>query len=399
MKMQKSKVAVAILLSGCILSGCILGGCTRSEDTITKKDTNNVFDSKSQGQSVDSAAPDGAFTESETMLSNETGDLEEVPDLWYGNHHKLIVKKAKKLYLYDMKTEEVVSQTDTENWYDVEIYPYDKGYCAIGAIGDVESDEGDNLCVIYNERLQETKRISLNDMVENAIFTPFAISADGSKLAYFDSWEGLHVYHLKKDNNIQVMDVGEDTSYQDRKNILAIDALYFKEDGKSLVFSAQTTKKQITYESWGRINIDGSGLENHILDKQLGNAITYKNGRLLFGEDSLTFCSGMGYVNVKEKSQKYSTDIPIGSGVGGPKVSQDGGYFGVAELEGNSVRISIYRTSDFKLIHQETITDDKEGYFYRIPKIYLFDELQTGLVCMGGHHDIPLKTVKMEFDK
>lgn len=394
-----------------LLLGCILCGCTNTSDSQSTKEDDTSTGSMSQEQPYVMAALGDVTVPGDTILSDKMSTSAEVKqldtqvfngeaaDLWYGNDNNLMVKKQDTLYLYDMTTGGVVAKTETEIRENISMYPFDKGYCVIGATGDSESGKEKMLCIFYDEMLAETKRITLNEMIEDVLFTKFAVSADGSKLAYFDFWKGLNIHDVKTGNTKQIINVDENTSYADRKNILIIDALYFEEGGKGLVFSAQTDKKNVTHESWGRINIDGSGLENYILDKGLGNAITFQQGRLLFGEDSLSFCSGMGYVDVKEQRQVYSTDLPSGSAVGGPKVSQKGEYFAVTKLQGKSVQISIYRTEDFSLLYQETIADDREDYFYRIPKIYLFDELKAGIICLGGHNEIPLKTVLIDFGK
>lgn len=389
--------------------GCILCGCAHSSDPKFTKEANNSTGSMLQEQPYVMAALGGETVQSDTILPDKMSasmgikqlDTQffngEEADLWYGNDNKLIVKKQTALYLYDVKTGETASKTDTEIRENINIYPYKNGYCVIGSMGDSVTGKEKILCIFYNEMLHETNRISLDGMVDDVIFTKFAVSADGSMLAYSDLWKGLSIYDVETGNTKQLISM--DASYEDRKNILLIDALYFEEGGKNLVFSAQTDKNNVTYESWGRINIDGSELENHILDKGLGNAITLRKGRLIFGEDSLAFCNATGYVDVKNKTQVYSTDIPSGSAVGGPKVSQNGEYFAVTQLQSKSVQISIYRTEDFSMIYQETITDDKEEYFYRIPKVYLFDELKAGIVCLGGHNGIPFKTVLIDFSK
>lgn len=388
---------------------CMLCGCARSSDSKSTEGADNSTGHMPQEQSYamaavgDAAVQDDRISPDKTSASAGIKQLDtqffngEEADLWYGNDSKLIVKKQTALYLYDVKTGETVSRTDTEIGKDITIYPYHNGYCVIGSAGDPEAGNEKMLCIFYDEILHETNRISLNGMVDNVMFTVFAVSTDGSMLAYFDFWKGLNIYDVETANTKQLISV--DSSYEERKNILIIDALFFEEGGKGLVFSAQTDKNNVAYESWGRINIDGSELENHILDKGLQNAIAFRNGRLIFGESSLAFCDAMGYVDVKNQTQVYSTDIPNGRGVGGPAVSQNGEYFAVTQLHDTSAQISIYRTEDFSLIHQETIEDDNEGYFYRIPKIYLFDQMKAGIICLGGHNEIPLKTVLIDFGK
>lgn len=404
--MIKQKRSIMLIL---LWIGCMLCGCAHTSDSKITEYANNSTGSMPQEQSYAMTALDDVMVQSDTILPDKTStsakikqlDMQffngEEADLWYGNDNKLIVKKQAVLYLYDVETGETVSKTDTEMRENISIYPYDNGYCVIGSLGDSTTGKEQNLCIFYDEMLHETNRLLLNGMVDDVVFTKFAVSTDGNMLAYFDFWKGLNIYDVETGNTKQLINVG--ASYEDRKNILIIDALFFEEDGKDLVFSAQTDKNNVTYESFGRINIDGSGLENHILDKGLGNAVAFQKGRLIFGEDSLAFCNAMGYMDVKNQTQVYATDIPSGSAVGGPEVSQNGEYFAVTQLQSKSVQINIYRTEDFSMIYQETIADDKEEYFYRLPKVYLFDELKIGIICLGGHNEIPLKTVLIDFNK
>lgn len=408
-KMQRTNLIFLgrIGIIALLLMGNILSGCGQSSDSIVDETYNNALQSMSQEQPDTSAVLDdvtvpeptaslesNGFLKGTTELNNEELDG-MVTNLWYGKDCILMVNKESTLYLYDVQRGEIVQKKDIQVGDNAGVYPYNEGYCIIGDIGREKS-----LCVFYSEMMEETNRISLEGKImDDPLFAVFAVSSDGSKLAFYDFWMGLNIYDIKTGELSKILDVDGDSSYGDNQKILDIDALYFDEDGKKLIFSAQTDYKGSTYESWGIINIDGSSLENHILDKKLGNAITYKYGKLIFGEDSLMFCKAMGYVDTKTGSQTYSTDIPTGNTVGGPEISKDGAYFGHTKLNDKNVEISIYKTEDFSLVYQVTIADDNEEYFYRIPKVYIFDELKVGVVCLGGHNDIPLKTILINFNE
>lgn len=404
---KQKRIAMALIL----LAGVLLCGCAQRTDPVVKEEADSSLEFILQEQSNAKDASTDVTAQDETAVPDKVPTLTgiaqlntqlfngEEADLWYGNDNILIVKKQTMLYAYQVNTGEIISKTDTKMKEIASLHPYENGYCIIGSRGDSAQGKEEMLCIFYDDMLHETNQIPLNEMVNDVLFTEFAISKDGSKLAYYDFWKGLNVYDVGTGNTEQLINVDEDIPYENRKNILSIDALYFEEDGRGLVFSAQTDKNNVTYDSWGRINIDGSKLENHILDKGLGNAVSFREGRLVLGEDSLTFCSTMGYVNVEEQTPVYATDVPAGRTVGGPKVSQNGAYFAVTQIQDKSVQISIYRTEDFSLLYQETISDDEEAYFYRIPKVYLFDELKGGIICLGGHNEIPLKTVVIDFQQ
>lgn len=117
----------------------------------------------------------------------------------------------------------------------------------------------------------------------------------------------------------------------------------------------------------------------------------------MLGEDSLTFEKRMAYVDVAMGEEKYGTniygmDVRDGYTIGGPYFSDKGETFAVVDIGGaNQIVLTLYNRADFSEICQEVIQDEKEEYFYSLPKIYLFDELRVCLVCMGGY-EIPMKS-------
>lgn len=315
-------------------------------------------------------------------------------DLWYGKDNMLLAYKNKQLYLYDVETSSILASTKSKEWDNVNFYSLNNGYAAIGS---VLSGAGTSkaLCVYYDKNLKETKTVAIDKFINNTWCTPRDVSSDGSMIVYADFSKGLCLYNINTGENTQLLDMSG--SYEDRQNILTIDAVFFDEKEENVIFSAQTTKNDKTVESWGKIKLDSSGLENHILDKNPSTAVRYENGKLLFGEDSVPLSARVAYVDVASQKQYYSASIERGSNVGGPVFSETGDYFIVTHNEKNKVLINIYQTKDFKLICQKDISDDNKELFYRMPHIYLMDKLKQCIVCMGGHNDIPLKEVTLDY--
>lgn len=402
-----------ILIMVCILAGCNMqpaGTETMESDMPAKETELNVG-----AANAEIISDSGKLSDSSARELPEAAELNEDlfngsdMDLWIGENETLIALKEDTLYLYDIAEGEIIAEGKTEHWFMVNIYPCNGGFCMIGNFQDdvqtnatpddeqfiVEiEDDMTTLAVFYDSSLQEKSRFVLNDIVEYPDATVWTVSPDASMLAYFNLWDGLCLYDCNDKSRKQLLDFSG--SREKVLNLLAIDILFFDGENERLVFTGGTDKGNITFESWGCINLDGTGFENHICEKDAGTAVAYKTGRLLLGEDSLTFEKKMGYVDTVTKKEKYSTDIEGGYTIGGPVFSDLGETFAVTDIEGSQAVLTIYNTADFSKIYQEVITDENEELFYHLPRVYLFDRLRVGLICMGGY-DIPLKTFLIRY--
>ncbi len=406
---------VGILIMGCMLAGCNMqsaGTETMESDMPAKEAELNVGAANAEIMSVvpDSGKSSDNLAQELTEVAELNEDLFDGSDmeLWIGENETLIALRKDTLYLYDIAGGEIIAEGKTEQWFMANIYPCKEGFCMIGSLEDeekqnnVRDDESfvvevttdATLAVFYDSSLHERSRIVLNDIVEYPDATVWAVSPDASMLAYFNLWDGLCIYDCNNKTRRQLLDFSD--SREKVLNLLAVDILFFDEENERLVFTGGTDKGNITFESWGCINLDGTGFENHICEKDAGIAVAYKNGRLLLGEDSLTFEKKMGYVDTVTKEEKYSTDIEGGYTIGGPVFSDLGETFAVTDIEGSQAVLTIYNTADFSKIYQEVITDENEELFYHSPRVYLFDRLRVGLVCMGGYK-IPLKAFLIRY--
>lgn len=430
-KINGWKFAGAILIISCIFTGCGVGSFAGEKDELGEF----VGEKNEPGESVGEIELNvgAADMESMTVVQDSSGfvqsssgqdknfsqvselnrDLFDGSDmqLWDGGDERLMVLKENILYLYDVAKGSILAEKETEQWHLLNIYPCNEGFCIIGSLESHKSNKNDGeepyftvieeaddstcLAVFLDNSLQEKDRVVLNDIVEYPDAGTWTVSPDMSKLAYFNLWDGLCLYECGTKTIKQLLDFsdsGTGGSVAKASDLLAIDALFFEEGGEGLVFTGGTDRGNITAESWGRINLDGTGFENHIFEKNAGIAAAYKNGKLLLGEDSLTFEKRMAYVDVATGEEKYSTNLEGGYTIGGPYFSDRGETFAVVDMGGtNQIVLTLYNRADFSEICQEVIQDEKEEYFYSLPKIYLFDELRVCLVCMGGY-EIPMKS-------
>lgn len=443
MKMRKInywKFAGAIFIISCLFAGCkrkIDDGMDEQEKFVREVEL-------SVGAAGDEAVPVVSDSSDSTQLSgSQNKNFPQISELnrdlfdgsnmqlWNAGDERLIVLKEDTLYLYDVIKGSILAQEKTEQWFLLNVYPCNDGFCIIGSIDNHISDEngGNNgndgnskndgsgekepfftvieeeddfaicLAVFLDESLQERDRLVLNDIVEYpdaSVWTPFP---DMSGLAYFNIWDGLCIYECDAKTTRRLLDFsdsGTDVFAAKASNLLAIDVLFFDEGGEGLVFTGDTAQGNFTAKSWGRINLDGTGFENHIFEKSAGVAAAYKNGKLLLGEDSLTFEKRMAYVDVATGEERYGGNVEGGYTICGPFFSDTGETFAVTDIGGgNQAVLTIYSGTDFSEIYREVI-EDKEEYFYSSPKIYLFDGLRVCLVCMGGY-EIPMKSFLIRY--
>ena len=409
MKKKLTKTTAAILMAAC-MTGCGAEHFAGQHlEGMKSEYAEAAYVLENVSQTRDVVAPKQQEINTHT-LNKELFD-EQGMSIWSGKNNTLLALKEDTLYLYDVSSAQIKAEAKTEHWNFVDFYPYKDGYCAIGQIRkgepvvDTESGAGpqimevseDNLeCkgIFYDATLKETSRISLYDVVENADMAAWSVSPDGALLGCFDQWEGLSIYDLGSQKKRNLLKPGNDGNCPE---LLTMDAIFFDEDNSHIVFSGQTNQNGRTVASWGRIGIDGTGLVNHILQHNFGMAAGYGDGKLLLGEDSIFFKGGMGFVDAETGKAVYKTDIKGALPMSGPFFSADGTVFATAALDTNQMEVTVWRTEDFSPLYKEVIQDDREEMFYRAPQVCLFPDLGVCIVCMGGHNDIPQKSVLLNY--
>lgn len=404
-------VSVLLVVSGMTACGMEQSAKQIAEGTNTAQvDMNDIFNNVSQTGDV--AVPQQQQAGEIQALNRELFDGQSIR-IWKGKGNILLVLKEDEdmLYLYDVASAQIRGETKTKNWQSADVYPYHGGYCVIGGItnedpdGDIAAggeaqlievvrDSMEHWGVFYDDSLKETRSILLNDIVENADIAVWSVSTDGTMLGCYDLWEGLNIYDLKGEKIAELLGKGKESKCPE---LLGVNAIFFDADNSQVIFTGQTDQNGSSAASWGRSGIDGTGLENHILECDLGAATGYGDGKLLLGEDSIFFQGGMGFVDTETGKAVYHKEIGSALPVSGPFFSDDGTVFATAALDTYQLEVSIWRTEDFSLIHKDVIRDDREEMFYRSPQICLFPDLRACMVCMGGQNDIPQEAVLLKY--
>ncbi|MDE6221830.1 MAG: hypothetical protein K2G51_15645 [Lachnospiraceae bacterium] len=409
MKNKLTKTVITILTAAC-MTGC--GAEHFAGQHLEGMKTEYVeaaFAYENMSQTRDEVLPKQQGTDIQP-LNTELFDGNAVR-IWKGKENTLLAQKEDTLYLYDVVSAQIKAETQTEHWNWVDVYPYKDGYCAIGQIikgkpnEDTASGGGpmmmvaeemdvECMSVFYDDSLKEMRKVSLFDIVENAEVAVWSVSPDGAMLGCFDQWEGLNLYDIQNQKKVNLLEPGDEGKCPE---LLTIDAMFFDADNSQVVFTGQTNQNGRTVASWGRIRTDGTGLENHILQHNLGMASGYGDGKLLLGEDSIFFKGAMGFVNQETGEAVYKTDLKGALPMSGPFYSDDGTIFATAALDTNQMELTVWRTQDFSPLSKEVIQDDREEMFYRAPQVCLFPEIRVCIVCMGGHNDIPQKAVLVHY--
>lgn len=402
---------LAVTLAVVCMAGCgVKDAAGQLSEGVMAKESEAGQNPEERESSETEAAPEGRQDKSAAALNGELFDGRSI-QIWKGKENTLLALKEDMMYLYDAVTAQILAQTKTEEWDMIDFYSYKDGYCAIGVpksglpfedagkedeqmVGFSSEEDMECLCIFYDDVLNETRRMVLNDIVPTAALAEWTVSQDGTLLVYCDNWEGLNFYDLKSQKKQKVMDLW---TSENNIDLLGASALFFDEDNSHIVFCGNTNQNGTSVPSWGRVGIDGKGYENYILQYDFGTATGYSDGKLLFGEDSLFFEGGMGVIDTKTGKAAYNTEKVSSLLVSGPFFSDDGSVYATAALDATQMEIAVWRTSDFSLLYKEVIKDDREEMFYRSPQVCLFPELRACIVCMGGHNDIPQKTVLVHY--
>lgn len=302
-----------------------------------------------------------------------------------------------------MSSDKILQKVKTGIWTEASVLPYNDGYCVVTRDNNKQVNNSGFMtadskvftytAVIYDKSFNEVNRFVLNNLLM-CTNGGIAISSDGKKICYINIWTMYLVDTVTGEEKV-LADFSKEASQQ--QNFLGPDKVFFNETDDKIIFSGQSDKNGKSVESWGSINIDGSGFTNHILSKDPGAALYYNNGILAMGELSMTSTGDVALVDVTTGTENYSGKLVKGRGVDGPLFSDGGQYFAVTKLNTNSVCIEVYETATFTKLFSNTYENDNKELFYRCPKVFLSDDSRKGMLFMGGYDGIPIAMNSFSF--
>lgn len=390
-----------MLLSGCQNSG--------QHDTsaavgssISSAETDNPSSSVMLPETADQVAEQ--TSEADLAVVEELLNSTDIQKIYYGPAGTLLVHTSDTLYWYDMNNACALAQRPADDWLDVEYYPIEDGFYAVGTLASTEGAEGfssvtsSTICIFYDRTLQETGRFILNDLGDGVDYVRCAaVSHDGKTIAYC-TMDKLYCYDCAADTVRLVLDLNHE-QIEANQGLSSISTLVFSPDGDKILFVGSTfslpvTTGQYSFLTYGCISLDGSNLQNLSFRNFEAGSMAGAAGGYLFFEESMTSALGkVAVVNSSDMEQQVYSLGTASEGESGLFCSQNGDYYATVKLEDDQWFIRIYSQETGKLVTTHVVEETNEEYYYRTPAIYTLDDLGLCIVKLGGFSDIPSKIV------
>lgn len=321
----------------------------------------------------------------------------KIQNIYYVNKNQILIL-ADKLYLYNLLTGNIVSQTDKENLIEERYCVLNNGIAAIGfrtggntdRSGFVVDSESDAIsCVLYDNKLNKEMEINSEELIGKDEFFDFpdtmSVSKDGKKIVFATN-AGLYLYDINHKTKTTLVDLLDKDSSK-RSGLVGFDQVEFVNDDKMVVFKSQSfdvpaVVGKLSFDTYGTMNIDGSGLNvRKSTDYQVKQLIAY-NTFAFFAEDFtvpsgrlMIFDFSLGQSKLlKTKTQKESGNV-LGS--------ENGTFFATTGIESGNIMVRVYDTkSNSMLMEKEIVKEDK--YMERDPQVRIFDDMRTCIVLLGN---------------
>ncbi|WP_067843754.1 hypothetical protein [Amphibacillus sediminis] len=397
---MKSRFTISIF----ILLILFIVGCTApetGEEQEEKKDTPIVDTSVDTEGNTDSSSPSKS-TENISSLEQVQGDIRHVH---YAGKGKVLIS-AERLYLYDLDTENILTEVSQESKENERVWIIDNGYVVIQEMEDDSVSmiewEPDYQGVFYNEDLQQEFDFDFNQLLEEDDFLmslkQISFNHDGTNMAYATD-SGLYLYDFELEKKTKVLDLASD-NLAARSNLAALEQIGFINDGTQIAFKAQTLPSQLdqpSYDTCGIVNIDGSNLSNHTFDNYTCKDLIAYNDWILLAED-VTNATGRLMV-MEQKTEKTTihtlTDKDESGIIAG---SDEGAYFATFRSSNQDYIIRIYDTKTGELIEELQNSVDEEALLNQQPILKVVDDTRTIILLLGSkQEDIETKIIVNHF--
>lgn len=271
----------------------------------------------------------------------------------------ILLETSEGHLLYDVVSGTTLASLDTSDqditccWFTLE-----SGFCSQETAWGNSTTVIGNDMVFYDESLQETSRIDLEDLTSYAEQWTWAVSNDGTMLSWFDFDENeLYLYNCT---------TGEITTLlSGQEDLTSMDGLYFDSDNSHLVFLANyfDGSGEDAVAVWGTIALNGSDPVLHSFSGiKAGGYTKFQNGILLCQEDSFSITGKVCVIDV-ESGEETVLSLQTDEESENPIIlSQDGAYFvtkcGIKGSSGDSSEITVrlYDTKDGDLLEEYKVS-------------------------------------------
>lgn len=321
----------------------------------------------------------------------------KIKSMYYADENRALIL-ADKLYLYDIGKGNILCNVKKPDFDEDEYHATKDGYAVMGWTFD-----GSATCVLYDNKLNKTDKVQLDTLLgkEERIVSAqaMAISHSGKNIAFATN-KGLYLYDTKKKSKTKLIDLA-DTDPKKRSGLAIIEQIAFVKDESMIAFKSQSFDVpaivgKSSFDTYGSICIDGSGLSVNRSNDYSAKEMTAYNSFVLWAEDFtvssgklmiLDIASGKSSV-VKTKTKKESGNV-FGS--------DKGAYFAASSIDKGKVTVRVYDTKTGSVLLEKVVTSESQ-YAIREPQIRVFDELKTCVVLLGNRQaDIDTKCVVLGF--
>ena len=293
---------------------------------------------------------------------------------------------ADKLYLYDTGTSSVLATAEAP-LRDFEAQAIDGGYVLSG-IGD-----SGMMAYIYDSSLSLNKEIAVNELLQGDFVVSetggVAASTDGKKLA-FAAMGGLYLYDLESGSLTILLDMAQNAGTANISISMLNGAAFAQNNSQIVFFGSGSSIPAVDGEEdvsiYGSIAVDGSGLKLTIPSGYEMDELQSSVSRLFFPQVFTQANGTLLWIDRATGSANTLSFSASGEGKDGVYGSEQGNYVATAVL-GSELTVRVYDVASGELVADEVIENSDPTYFYRIPRIYLFDGAKTAVVVLGGSID------------
>jgi len=406
--MRKFSIALSLLLVILIVSGCYNTGSPshNNNESASSPSNSSITHDTTVTPNTEQQIPDISIENIDT--SAVQGD---VNNIYYGNDNNVLIL-ADKLYLYDLVSGQISSEAERDGFSEETYFVINNGFAVVGMSESnggsnggliATSDTGGMICIIYDNNLNTVTKIAGNAFIgaDEFVFSThhIKVSQDGTKIAYASDY-GLFVYDIESDKKTCLVNLLDENEAQ-RSGLIIFDDLAFVNGGNMIAFKSQSFDVPAvigkpSFDTYGSVNIDGTGLRvNRSTDYSVKEMTAYDSFALL-AED---FTVPSGRLMIWDVSSDTTRILTLSTTKESGDVfgSDEGQYFATASLNQDNLTVRVYETNTGAMVFEETITEES-SYMSRIPEIRMFDNHRTCLVLLGNRQsDIPTKTLTFNF--
>jgi hypothetical protein len=369
--------------------------------------TSSIMLYKTEPSAVITQSQSQTQTQSQSTIANNPAALSpvsytasDIPDgvisgkitnIFHSNMGSEILIAADKIYLYDLSTSTVKAEGSHDSFMSEKFIPTDTGFARV-----IQKEPGSDRAAFpsanvefYDFSLGRTSTLNLSDLLgENewvSAIDMVDVSRDGKRIA-FSSSKTFAVYDVSSKEMTVLIDLS-DMDTDSRYGLVQPTMLSFTPDGKAISFIASSFDVPVvmgkqSFDTYGIINIDGSGLLNKRDSTVSTNGVFAYDGFTLYTENNLPSSSGNVMVMNNASKQTSIFKLKTTKDSGNAYGSDGGKYFASATIETGGINVRVYSTADGSLVYEKFFAADSD-HTSRTPKVKVLDESKTIILILG----------------